>query len=307
MFFLPFKFDMELYRLPFVTILVCLLCLGVYWGQYANEREYVTKTESFCETPRSTIERMMLEKVTGGIGSEACLEIVSTLSLAEDRDAAIDEFVAQSEPFVGYSEKESQEYTEILITRIYDSYRRSVPRLETKELWYHPHSWDPWSMITASFAHGSWGHVIGNLFFFFAFAAAVEVLVGPLIFIGTIVTMAFGTGVSYSIAMANVAEALPTVGLSGIVMGMMALFTFFLPTGRIKCFYWILIKIGTVSIPAWLLTLWFVGFDTYTLITQEEQSGVNLVYHVSGAVIGFMIGIIFLRRRRGQIPELVGD
>ncbi len=87
---------------------------------------------------------------------------------------------------------------------------------------------------------------------------------------------------------------------------MMALFTFFLPTGRIKCFYWILIKIGTVSIPAWLLTLWFVGFDTYTLITQEEQSGVNLVYHVSGAVIGFMIGIIFLRRRRRQIPELVG-
>jgi len=306
MFFLPFKFDMELYRLPVVTILVCLLCLAIYWGQHANEREYFSKTEIFCETPRSNIERMMLEKVTRGAGSEACLEIVSTLSLAEDRDVAMEGFVAQSEPFVGYSDEESRAYTELLITRIYDSYRRAVPPLETKELWYHPHSWDPWSMVTASFAHGSWGHVIGNLFFFFAFAATVEVLVGPLIFIGTIMTMAFGTGVSYSIAMANVAEALPTVGLSGIVMGMMALFTFFLPTGRIKCFYWILIKIGTVSIPAWLLTLWFVGFDAYTLFTQEEQSGINLVYHVSGAAIGFLIGIIFLRHKRRQIPHLVG-
>ena len=306
MFFLPFKFDMELYRLPFVTILICVLCLGIYWGQHANEREYFTKTENFCATPRSTVERMMLEKVTRNVGSEACLEVVSTLSLAEDRDAATDEFVAQSEPFAGYSEKDSREYTELLITRIYDSYRRAVPPLETKELWYHPHSWDPWSMVTASFAHGSWSHVIGNLFFFFAFAATVEVLVGPLIFVGTIMTMAFGTGVSYSIAMANVAEALPTVGLSGIVMGMMALFTFFLPTGRIKCFYWVLIKIGTVSIPAWLLTLWFVGFDAYTLFTQEEQSGVNLVYHVSGAAIGFLIGILFLRQQRRRIPELVG-
>lgn len=305
MFFLPFKFDMALNRAPFVTILVCVLCIGIYWGQAANEREYVTRTESFCETSRSNIERMMLEKVTGGAGSEACLEIVSTLSLAEDKDAALAEFIEQSEPFVGYSEQDSREYTELLITRIYDSYRRAVPPLETKELWYHPHSWDPWSMVTASFAHGSWGHVIGNLFFFFAFAAAVEVLVGPLIFVVVIMTMAFGTGVSYSVAMANVADALPTVGLSGIVMGMMALFTFFLPTGRIKCFYWVLIKIGIVSIPAWLLTLWFVGFDAYTLLTQDEQSGINLVYHVSGAVIGFLVGILFLRKRRRQIPELV--
>ncbi len=306
MFFLPFKFDMELYRLPVLTILICAICLGVYWGQHTNEREYITKTESFCATQRSTIERMMLEKVTQSAGSQACLEIVSKLSLAEDREATIDEFVAQSESFVGFSEQQSREYTEVLINRIYDSYRRTVPPLETKELWYHPHSWDAWAMVTASFAHGSWAHVVGNLFFFFAFAATVEVLVGPLIFVGTILAMAFGTGVSYSLAMMNIPEAMPTVGLSGIVMGMMALFTFFLPTGRIKCFYWFLIKIGTVSIPAWLLTLWFVGFDAYGLVTQEDQSGINLVYHVSGAVIGFLIGIVFLRKRRRRIPELVG-
>ena len=69
MLFLPFKFDMQLYRLPFVTISICVLCLGIYWGQDANQREYFAKTESFCETSRSNIERMMLEKVTGDVGS----------------------------------------------------------------------------------------------------------------------------------------------------------------------------------------------------------------------------------------------
>lgn len=306
MLFLPFKFDMELYRLPVLTILVCIVCLVVYGAQHANEREYITKTDHFCESMNANIERMMLEKVTETNGAEACRELVLQINLAEDKNATIDELVAGSDRFAGYSPDESRTYMRELINRVYARYTRAVPPLETKALWYHPHSWNAWSMVTASFAHGSWEHVIGNLFFFFAFAAAVEVLVGPLVFAAIVLAMAFGTGISYSLAMMNVTDALPTVGLSGIVMGMMALFTFFLPTGRIKCFYWFLVKIGTVTIPAWVLTLWFVGFDTYQLFTLEEQSGVNLVYHVSGAALGLLIGVLFLRGRRKAIPDLLG-
>jgi len=302
--FVPFRFEMELHRMPFLTILIAVICLVVYGAQYANEQEYMEKTQNFCSRVDSTIERMMLSKVTDA-ASEACEQVVIEITLAEDKEAKIDEFVKNSEKFAGYSEENSKDYTRQLINRIYDDYRLSVPPLRTKELWYHPHSWNPWTMITASFAHGSWDHVIGNLFFFFAFAAAVEILVGPLAYLAIVVAMAFGTGISYSLAMMKIADALPTVGLSGIVMGMMALFTFLMPTGRIKCFYWFLIKIGTISVPAWFLTLVFVGFDTFQLFTQEGQSGINLVYHVSGAAIGFMIGIAFLRQRRREIPVLM--
>ena len=306
MLFIPYRFDAEFFRFPAITIVICIVCIAIYGQQVANEREYITKTEHFCESVDTNIERMMLDKVMGDSTPAGCRELVVKLTVAEDQKATIDDMVINSEPFAAYSKADSQEYMRMLIERVYGRFRQAVPPLETRELWYHPHSWDPWAMVTASFAHGSWDHLIGNLFFFFAFAAAVEIMVGPLIYAGIILAMAFGTGVSYSLAMANVAEALPTVGLSGIVMGMMALFTYFLPTGKIKCFYWFLIKVGTLSIPAWILTAWFVGFDAYQLFTQEEQGGVNLVYHVSGAVIGVLIGLVFLRGRRRELHESLG-
>ncbi len=305
MIFIPFRFDIALYRLPIVTVLVCIVCLLVYAGQFFNDRVYETNTRRFCSNIGSTVERMMLRKVLHTTEREACEELVVSISLAVNQAATIDEFVANSQPFAGYSEQDSKDYTRLLIQRMYDDYRAAVPPLRTKELWYHPHTWDPWTMLTASFAHASWGHVIGNLLFFFAFAAAVEMFVGHLIFLAIILAMAFGTGVTYSMAMINIADAKPTVGLSGIVMGMMALFTYFLPSGTIRCFYWFLIKVGTVSIPAWMLTLWFVGFDTYQLFAQEDQSGINLIYHVSGAAIGFAIGLVFLRELRRDLPARI--
>lgn len=134
-------------------------------------------------------------------------------------------------------------------------------------------------MLTANFAHGSWQHLIGNLLFFFAFASAVELIVGSITFAAVVLAMSFGTSVAYSLAMTNFPGALPTVGLSGVVMGMMALLAYLIPTGMIRCFWWFIIKFGTIALPAWLLSLWYIGLDIYVLTSQEELGTVNLVAH----------------------------
>jgi len=113
--------------------------------------------------------------------------------------------------------------------------------------------------------------------------------------------MAFGTNVSYSLAMMAVEDPLPTVGLSGVVMGMIAMLAYFLPTAKIRCFYWVLIKIGTVAVSAWFLALVFIGVDFYTLLTQDDMGGVNLVAHVSGGILGFVFGVAFFRKQKRQI------
>lgn len=306
MFLLPFKFDLELGRFPLLTVLICIVCLVVYARQHANEIEFLDRTDAFCRRVSSRTEEIMLEKLVSAAGVATCGDLVLEVGLTEDedREATVARLIAASEPYAGFSRADSAVYMEQLFHSFYDRYTRSVPPLTTKALWYHPHSWDPWTMVTASFAHGSWDHVIGNLFFFFAFAAAVEVIIGSFLFLAVIAAMIFGTGISYSVAMMGVADALPTVGLSGIVMGMMAMLAYFVPTARIRCFYWFLIKIGTVAIPAWLLTLWYVGFDVFQLFTMDGQSGVNLVYHVSGAAMGLLIGILFFRKRRGELAHL---
>jgi membrane associated rhomboid family serine protease len=48
-------------------------------------------------------------------------------------------------------------------------------------------------MLSAAVAHASWSHLIGNLIFFFAFAATIEILLGPLLYIGVLVILALGT------------------------------------------------------------------------------------------------------------------
>ncbi|MDH3468793.1 MAG: rhomboid family intramembrane serine protease, partial [Gammaproteobacteria bacterium] len=184
------------------------------------------------------------------------------------------------------------------------TYRWAVPPLKTKQLWYHPGSWDPVTMLTANFAHGGWDHVIGNLVFFFAFATAVELIVGSLSFAIVVLLMSFGTSISYSLAMASASDPLPTVGLSGVVMGMMALLTYLWPTGKIRCFWWFLIRFGTVAVPAWLLALWYIGFDVYHLLSEEEMGAVNLVAHVSGALIGLLLGMTWFRRRKRTVHEI---
>ncbi len=301
MLFFPYKFDLRLEKIPFLTIFVALLCVAVYTKQHLNEVDYVQQTQWFCSKNRSHIEQMALEKALGDASAMACLELMYELELSQNPDEIIGDYAANSKSFAGLSDADSREYIKGFLADEYRSYRANVPPLTTKELWYAPESWNPVTMVTSSFSHGGWDHLIGNLVFFYAFAAAVELIIGGAAFFGVIMVMVFGTNISYSVAMMAVEDPLPTVGLSGIVMGMIAMLTFFMPTAKIRCFYWILVKVGTVAVSAWLLALVFIGIDVYTLMTQDEMGGINLIAHVSGAALGFALGVLFFRKRRRDL------
>jgi membrane associated rhomboid family serine protease len=156
-------------------------------------------------------------------------------------------------------------------------------------------------MITAAFAHGSWDHLLGNLFFFFAFAASVEMILGMLSYVLIFATLAVGTHLSYSLAMMNVNDALPTLGLSGVVMGMIGVFVYLMPKINIRCFFWFFVIFRIVKAPAWLLAAWYVSWDIYALYFSEDQSAINFIAHLSGATIGFGLGLIFLVERKEKL------
>lgn len=301
MLFIPFKFDLSLSKIPYVTIVVCLICIGVYSQQFANELEFQQRSYDYCARPLSTAQRMAFEKTLGSQSADACLGLMFELALADDPDAVIEDYAANAEKFAGFNEEDSRMFVEGFLKDKYEGYLRNVPPYQTKALWYAPASWDPVKMVTSTFSHGSWNHLIGNLIFFFAFAAAVELIVGSLAFLGIILVMAFGTNIAYSLAMSSVENPLPTVGLSGVVMGMMAMLAYFMPTAKIRCFYWFLVKFGTVAVSAWVLAVIYIGLDVWTLFSQEEMGGINLVAHVSGAFIGVMLGATLFRRQKRMI------
>jgi len=301
MLFIPYKFDLGLARVPWLTILICIVCTGIYTQQYRNEIDFEKKSMMYCSRGLTNVEQMAMEKTFGDASPYTCLDLMFELELASDPESVIAEYAANSEKFAGFSAGDSRLFIEDFLNDRFRGYKANVPVLKTKELWYVPDSWNPLTMVTSTFSHGSWDHLVGNLLFFYAFAAAVELIVGSLMFFAVIMAMALGTNVAYSLAMMSATNPLPTVGLSGVVMGMIAMLTYFLPTAKIRCFYWILIRFGTVAVSAFVLALIFIGIDVYTLITQEDLGGVNLIAHVSGAALGFLLGFAFFRAQKRQI------
>ena len=107
----------------------------------------------------------------------------------------------------------------------------------------------------SSFAHGGWGHIIFNLIFFIAFGTMVEMLIGRITYVTVIVAVSIICGVFTSVSAIANGEHVSSVGLSGVVMGMIGLSAYLLPRGRIRCYYWFIVVFGSVGLPVWALAL----------------------------------------------------
>jgi membrane associated rhomboid family serine protease len=301
--FFPYRACIALHSIPVLTVLVCVLCLGVYAAQSSNQRVLYEAASEHCEREAGRRFALALRQIAGTDDLRACAGLMLALHHARDQRAELARLTRGAD---AADERLASSYEQALL-QSYAAFELGAPRSLTGRLWYPPDSWNPLRMLTAAVAHGSWSHVIGNLFFFYAFAATIEILLGPFLYLGVLIVLALGTHVVYSLAMMGNAQALPTVGLSGVVMGMIALFVFFIPWARVKCVLWLVVFFRRFAVPAWLLATWYIGWDIYALYAKSGNPGVNLVAHVSGAAIGFLVGVTFFRAKRHWAQELVEE
>ncbi|MCP4487251.1 MAG: rhomboid family intramembrane serine protease [Gammaproteobacteria bacterium] len=175
----------------------------------------------------------------------------------------------------------------------------------TQLLWYVPQSWNPLTMISSSLAHANWLHLFGNLAFFLAFAPALEALIGnKLRYLWIMLFISFVVGIGYSVStLIGSSEPLPTLGLSGVVMGMIGLSAFLMPHARIRVFCGVIIFWKTVYIPAWILAVIYIGLDSWIMITADNYNGINVVAHVAGGLAGYAYGFFWMKQRREETRE----
>lgn len=305
MFFLPFRVDLGLHRFPILTLLVSVACLVIFTQQLASFNAVKDSILSYCGTLSDDSRfALVIRNVSRENGPQGCPGVIYALFSSEAPEQDIEELAENAARIEAFSADYSRHYIQEQLGEKFSQFQRQhkVEDL-TDKLMYKPDSFNVTNMITAAFAHGSWMHVIGNLFFFFAFAASVEIAVGLFAYSLIFIALAIGTHLSYSLSLLNVPDALPTLGLSGVVMGMIGLFAYLMPMVKIRCIWWFLIFFRTVAVPAWILAAWYVGWDIYNLNHSDDQSNVNFVAHVSGAAIGFLIGVIFFRRRKAEIKQ----
>lgn len=305
--FFPYRARITLYRFPVITIVVSLLCLGLYTAQFLNKRALYESTVTYCKRQFDPEFRQALSRLAGTADVTNCTGLMLGLYFSKDEKADIGRLAKKIGHTPGVTNADQGSYYEEVLRDAYRGYRRTAPTDLTTRLWYAPESWSVPRMLSAAVAHGSWTHVVGNLLFFFAFAATVEILLGPILYVAVLIALAIGTHVVYSLAMFGHPQALPTLGLSGVVMGIIALFTYFLPRAQISCFLWLIIFFRRFALPAWLIASWYIGWDVYGQLTGDGNSGVNMVAHLSGAAIGLSIGMIFFRAKRHWAQELVEE
>jgi membrane associated rhomboid family serine protease len=302
--FVPVKADFSLPRFPVVTVLVSVICLGVFMKQMSDWKDFERAIDRYCMQERSRLQEMVFSRIEELENYGHCAQLMYTIDNADDEIQVIDDIVLGIRPLVGFNFEDSRYYVKQMLEDELRRYRSIVGDDPDEGLAYYTRSWNPLTMISSSFAHGDWGHIIFNLVFFFAFAATVEVLVGPLMFSTSIVALSLFIGVFCSIGAYATGTHYWTVGLSGVVTGMMGLFSYLLPRGKIRCYYWFIIIFGSVAVPAWALTLWFVGGDIYRLFAVEDNGVVNVMAHVAGGLAGYLFGVAFLRKAKERALDM---
>ena len=304
--FLPVKADFKLPRFPWLTTMVCALCFGIFLHQVNNWNKFENALYEFCGQSRSNITRMIFKEISDN-APDACLNVMYGIASSNDEQSTIRNMISEMRPLKSFSVEDSGLYVSDMLNEELRNYHIKVPAHPDEGLAYYTETWNPLTMIASAFAHGSWSHIIFNLFFFVAFAATIEVLIGPIAYIGLFLVVSLFTGVFSSVSAMASGSHFSTLGLSGVVMGMMGLFAYLLPKGKIRCYYWVIIFFGSVAIPAWALALWYIGGDIYTLFASTDHGMVNVMAHVTGGIAGYLFGIIFLQKVRADTRLMQAD
>ena len=149
----------------------------------------------------------------------------------------------------------------------------------------------PWTLLTAMFMHGGWLHIIGNMWFLFIFGGGVEDALGHLRFL--VFYFLGGLAAFLAQVLATPSSAVPMVGASGAIAGILGGYLLLYPKAHVRCLWVLIIFVTTVNIPAFaLLGFWFIS-----QFFVPMESGVAWVAHVGGFVAGFGLVHVFLPRR----------
>ena len=155
------------------------------------------------------------------------------------------------------------------------------------------------TVFSAMFMHASWGHIIGNMVFFWAFGPEIEDEMGPLRY--AIFYLLGGVAAAAAQIAFDPHSTVPNLGASGAIAAVMGAFIVTFPTDNIRTILAIFIFVSIQYIPAvlliggwFLLQLWNAGSVT----TTQEPNGVAYLAHIGGFLFGAVFARLFQRLQR---------
>jgi membrane associated rhomboid family serine protease len=155
-----------------------------------------------------------------------------------------------------------------------------------------------YTLFTHMFMHGGWFHLIGNMWFLWVFGDNVEDAMGPGRFI--LFYLLCGLAAATAQTLTNTSSALPMVGASGAIGGVMGAYGRLYPHARVQTLLILGFLITRVSMPAIaMLGYWFV-IQLVAGIPSLSSAGGGVAFwaHIGGFLCGFLLVPLFRRQKQ---------
>ena len=148
------------------------------------------------------------------------------------------------------------------------------------------------TLLTSMFLHGGWMHLIGNMLYLWIFGNNIEDVMGHVKFV--IFYVACGLIAAMSHAITDPTSAVPMVGASGAISGVLGAYLLLFPHAQVM----VLIPLGmftrTMYVPAgFVLGFWFVlQLLSGGMSLGQGGGGVAFFAHIGGFIAGMaLIGL----------------
>ena len=142
------------------------------------------------------------------------------------------------------------------------------------------------------FLHGGWMHLIGNMLYLWIFGDNIEDRFGHARFLAFY--LACGVLASWAHILSDPASALPSIGASGAIAGVLGAYVTFFPRARVVT----LLPLGLFSRMVKVPALWFLGFWFATqflsgllepAVKAAGAGGVAWWAHIGGFACGLLV------------------
>jgi len=164
--------------------------------------------------------------------------------------------------------------------------------------------------FTSMFMHGGLLHIAGNMLFLWIFGNNVEDSMGRVRFV--VFYLLGGLAALAAQTLIDPDAAVPTIGASGAVAGVLGGYLLLFPRARVVTVVFIVFFFTIIELPALLiLGFWFVQqalFGYFDLVDPTgESGGVAYFAHIGGFVFGLLLIRAFAdeRRRKRQYQARV--
>ncbi len=158
-----------------------------------------------------------------------------------------------------------------------------------------------WTVVTSMFLHGSFLHILGNMWFLWLFGDNVEDALGRARFL--VFYLLSGVAAAMAQVLMGPSSRIPMVGASGAISGVLGGYILLYPHARVLTLIPIFFFAQIAEIPAFImLGLWFLiqlmsGLGSLGF----EAGGVAWFAHVGGFLAGMGLVGIFQRQSRRPV------